>query len=139
MAREAGRMRGLSRMHQTGGRTRQARRLRSEATTAEAALWTLLRGRRFEGLKFRRQTPVAGAIVDFFCAELRLVVELDGGIHRLREAEDGVRDLKLARSGFTIVRFDNEPFLRNPNIVLEAIRRHAIGMRKQPPHPSGSA
>lgn len=126
-------------MHQTGGRTRQARRLRSEATTAEAALWALLRGRRFEGLKFRRQTPVAGAIADFFCAELRLVVELDGGIHRLREVEDEARDLKLARAGFTTLRFGNEAFIRNPNVVLEAIRLHALGMRTQPPHPSGFA
>jgi len=44
----------------------------------------MLRGRRFEGFKFRRQAPVAGAIADFFCAELRLVVELDGGVHALR-------------------------------------------------------
>jgi len=126
-------------VHQTGGRTRQARRLRSDVTAAEAVLWALLRGRRFNGLKFRRQTPVAGAIVDFLCADLRLVIELDGGIHVLREAEDAARDARLTEAGFTTLRFGNEAFLRNPNVVLEAIRLHAVAIRRQPPHPSGSA
>ena len=140
MARRAGRMRGISAaMHQTDGRTRQARRLRSDMTGAETHLWKMLRGRKFEGLKFRRQVPVAGSIADFLCPELKLINELDGGIHRLREVEDAERALKLANAGFTVLRFGNENFLRNPNELLEAIRRHAASGRPHPPHPSGSA
>ncbi len=126
-------------MHQTASRTRQARRLRSDMTGAEAHLWKMLRGRNFEGLKFRRQVPVAGAIADFLCPELKLVIELDGGIHRLREVEDAERDLKLLEAGFTVLRFGNEAFLRNPNELLDAVRRHAARVRSNPPHPSGSA
>lgn len=126
-------------MHQTGDRTRNARRLRAETTRAEDHLWTLLRGRRFEGLKFRRQAPVAGKIVDFLCPELKLAIELDGGIHDLRVVEDAERDLLIAEAGFLVLRSGNETFLRNPNVLLDAIRIRASEMRRQSPHPSGDA
>ena len=117
-------------MFQTPARTRQARRLRADMTGAEAHLWAMLRGRRCEGLKFRRQEPVAGAIPDFVCPEIKLLIELDGGVHDLRVVEDAERDLRLAEAGFTVLRFGNEAFLRNPGIVLEAIRRHAAERRR---------
>ncbi|WP_292061895.1 endonuclease domain-containing protein [Brevundimonas sp. UBA7664] len=126
-------------MYQTGDRTRYARRLRADSTHAEDQLWALVRGRRFEGLKFRRQAPVAGKIVDFLCPELKLVVELDGGIHALRIVEDAERELLIAEAGFLVLRSGNEAFLRNPNILLDAIRLRASEMRNRPPHPSGSA
>lgn len=133
-------MRGMSAaMHQTDRRTRQARRLRSKMTDAEVRLWSLLRDRQFDGLKFRRQAPVAGSIVDFLCPELNLVIELDGGVHALREVEDAERALKLAEAGFTVLRFGNQNFLGNPNELLGAVRLHAARMRSHPPHPSGSA
>jgi type I restriction enzyme R subunit len=116
-------------MHQTEDRTRIARRLRSQTTRAEEQLWTLLRGRRFEGLKFRRQVPVAGKIVDFFCVELKLIIELDGGIHDLRSLEDAERDARLSEAGFLVLRFENGAFQRNPNILLDAIRLRASEMR----------
>lgn len=116
-------------MFQTSPRTRQARRLRADMTGAEAKLWALLRGRRFEDLKFRRQAPVAGAIPDFVCPEIRLVIELDGGVHRLREHRDADRDARLAAAGFTVLRFENEAFLANPGMVLEAVRAHAAAVR----------
>jgi type I restriction enzyme R subunit len=126
-------------MHQTGDRTRRARQLRAQSTGAEEKLWTLLRGRRFEGLKFRRQAPVAGKIVDFLCPELKLVIELDGGIHDLRIVEDAERELQITDAGFCVLRSENQAFLRNPNILLDAIRLRATEMRNHPPHPSGSA
>ena len=107
-------------------------------TGAEVRLWALVRNRQFENLKFRRQTALAGAIVDFFCPELKLVIELDGGVHALRIVEDCERDLKLTEAGFTVLRFSNEGFARNPNDLLDAIRRHRTSL-SQPPHPSGSA
>ncbi len=116
-------------MFQTSPRTRQARSLRTEMTGAEVKLWAMLRGRRCDGLKFRRHAPTAGAIPDFFCPEIRLAIELDGGVHRLREHRDADRDARLAAAGFTVLRFGNEAFLNNPAIVLEAIRRHAAAVR----------
>ncbi len=118
-------------MFQTPPRTRQARRLRTEMTGAEAKLWAMLRGRRCDGLKFRRHAPVAGAIPDFICPEIRLVIELDGGVHRLREHRDAERDAKLAAAGFAVLRFGNEAFLNNPAIVLAAIRRHVEAVRRR--------
>ena len=116
-------------MHQTGDRTHIARRLRADTTRAEEDLWSRLRGRRFEGLKFRRQAPVAGKIVDFLCPELKLVIELDGGVHDLKPVEDAERELRIAEAGFRVLRSGNEAFLRNPNILLDAIRLRASEKR----------
>lgn len=58
-----------------------ARRMRAESTDAERKLWHILRDRKLGGFKFRRQHPVAGYIVDFFCLEAGVVVEADGGQH----------------------------------------------------------
>jgi type I restriction enzyme R subunit len=115
----------------------QARTLRAKMTPAERAMWKLLRGRGFEGHKFRRQTQIGPWVADFCCYEPRLVIELDGGIHRLREAEDAARDADLRRRGFTVLRFGNEAVLTNPNVVFDAVRLHVA--HGQPPHPSGSA
>lgn len=108
-------------------------------TSTEVRLWEMLRDRRFADLKFRRQTSLAGVTVDFYCAELGLAIELDGGVHALREGEDAERDARLARAGFTVLRFGNEAFLKNPNVLLDGIRRHAADLAGKPPHPSGSA
>lgn len=112
-------------MWRTPDRTQRARRLRQDMTRAEAVLWTMVRGRRLAGLKFRRQEPVAGAVCDFVCLEARLVVELDGGVHRLYVERDEARDARLRQAGFSVLRWPNEAFLANPNPLLEAIRKHA--------------
>lgn len=133
-------MRGLAHtMFQLPAKTRQSRRLRRDLTGPEALLWRQLRNRGCDGFKFRRQTPLCGAVVDFFCAELKLVIELDGGIHDLKGASDGLRDARLIRAGFCVLRFRNQALLNNPNVVLEAIRGHAAGMLIPPPHPTSSA
>ena len=103
----------------------QTRRLRAKMTFAETAMWKLLRDRRLEGLKFRRQTRIGPWIADFCCYEFKLVIELDGGIHRLREEQDRLRDADLRQRGFAVLRFGNEAVLTNPNIVSDAVRRHA--------------
>lgn len=126
-------------MHQTGDRTRRARRLRADPTSAEGVFWSMVRGRGLDGLKFRRETPLAGFVVDFYCPELRLVVELDGGVHRLTEERDSLRDERLREAGFTVLRFENARFMANPGEAPAAIRRHAAEMRGEPPHPSGFA
>jgi very-short-patch-repair endonuclease len=75
-------------------------------TKSEALLWDALRGRRFNGLKFRRQARIGHRIVDFYCAEQRLVIEVDGGIHKRQRAEDGERRELLEKIGLRVLRIE---------------------------------
>ena len=100
-------------------------------TGAEANLWEMLRGRRFDGLKFRRQAPVAGFVADFLCPELKLVIELDGGVHALTEGADIARDERITAAGYEVLRFENQAFLSNPAVVLAEIRRRAADVRRE--------
>lgn len=88
---------------------RLAKEMRRSPTNVERLAWELLRNRRCTGLKFRRQQILGGFIVDFYCAEHRLAVELDGGIHESVEARarDEKRDAVLAGLGVTILRIRN--------------------------------
>jgi very-short-patch-repair endonuclease len=98
--------------------------MRREPTRAEAALWEHLRSRRLDGAKFRAQHPLGRFIFDFYCARARLVVEVDGGIHRERRDRDAERDATLTSSGYLVARFTNEEVLGNIEAVLAEIRRH---------------
>jgi very-short-patch-repair endonuclease len=108
-------------------RTRTAaRRSRREPTMAEAAVWTMLRHRRFEAFKFRRQMPIGPYVADFCCPSLKLIIELDGGVHVLRTDSDARRDRWLTDvAGFTVLRFGNEAVLNNPAVLFDAVREHA--------------
>ena len=77
--------------------TDRARQLRRDLTPAEKILWPVLRNRAFGGLKFRRQQEIGPYIVDFFCAAVRVVVELDGESHVGTEVKDERRDRKSTR------------------------------------------
>jgi very-short-patch-repair endonuclease len=81
--------------------------MRAMPTAAEAVLWSALRGRRLGGWKFRRQHVIAGYIVDFYCAELWLAVEVDGPVHQGRDIDDRERDEHLASLGADVVRLRN--------------------------------
>lgn len=87
-----------------------ARSFRRQPTPAEAAAWRLLRGRAILGLKFRRQQVVAGFIVDFYCPSLRLVLELDGGVHDdpVQAERDAHRTHALSRRALDVVRIRND-------------------------------
>ena len=87
-----------------------AREMRSRPTRSEAAAWEILRGRRCLGLKFRRQYPVRGFVVDFYCPALMLAIELDGSVHDGVEgaARDAERSAALAAESIDIVRIRNE-------------------------------
>lgn len=98
-----------------------ARRLRRRATSAEAVLWRKLRSRNLRGLKFRRQHPIGPYIVDFYCAEQGLVVEVDGDSHIGREREDRLRTRRLEGAGYRVIRFDNRQVHCEMAAVLEAI------------------
>ena len=85
--------------------------MRRSPAAAEAAAWALLRNRRCLGLKFRRQHVIRGFITDFYCPEVRLVVEIDGGIHdssRAHAEYDEARSRALTQIGIDVVRIRNE-------------------------------
>ena len=86
---------------------RFARRLRTQDTKAEDLLWQALRGRRFEGAKFRRQVPLAGYIADFCCFDLGLTIELDGVHHEEQAARDMARRTLIEEHGYLELRFSN--------------------------------
>ena len=109
------------------GRTnRFARTLRRNATDAETKLWHDLRNRQLGGLKFRRQATIGYHVVDFLCAEKRLVVELDGGQHT--PERDAARTAQLEALGYRVIRFWNNDALGNTDGVLETILREAEAM-----------
>ena len=114
--------------------TTNARTLRSASTDAELALWRYLRARRMSDLKFRRQFPISGYVVDFVCLEKKLVVELDGGQHEENQVGDERRTAVLARSGFRVLRFWNDEVLKNIDAVLAEILR--VAEAPPPPQPS---
>ena len=91
-----------------------ARELRQDATLAEIRAWEILRGRRCLGLKFRRQFPYAGFILDFFCRELALDLEVDGAVHDepANRAHDQARDEYLQASGLRVIRVRNDDVSR---------------------------
>ncbi|ACD91481.1 type I site-specific deoxyribonuclease, HsdR family [Chlorobium limicola DSM 245] len=106
------------------GLVERARELRQQQTPAEDIVWELLRDHRFEGLKFRRQHQIGNYIADFFCSEHKLVVEVDGDVHRSPEvvAKDSQRDAYLRSLGYTVIRFGNQLVLNNPAEFLNQIR-----------------
>lgn len=98
-----------------------ARRLRRGQTLAEEKLWAIVRGRRLDEFKFRRQVPIERYFADFACWDAKLVVELDGPSHEDRELHDVARTEVLERCGFRVLRFDNDVVLADPGGVAEAI------------------
>ena len=104
----------------TGARpTKRVRALRRQAPLTERLLWDHLRDRRLRGLKFRRQVPIAGYVVDFACFAPRVVVEADGPCHD--PEADAVRDAALRAEGFSVVRFRNQQLDDDLNGVLQTI------------------
>ena len=115
------------------GLINEARQLRQKQTKAEELFWELVRNRKFLNLKFRRQHQIGHYIADFYCNELKLVVEFDGQVHNNPERikHDTTRDKFLTSSGFHILRFKNEELLNTPEKVFERLAQLAK------PSPSG--
>jgi very-short-patch-repair endonuclease len=90
-----------------------SRLLRKRATPAEVILWEEIRNRKLNGLKFRRQYPVSGFILDFYCAEKNLGIELDGSIHNTQEEYDKLREQRIIEKGIRVLRFSNQEILEN--------------------------
>ena len=101
---------------------RIARRLRTNQTDAETALWNRIRNRQIGSHKFVRQEPINEYICDFVCREKRLVIEVDGGQHN-ESAQDAVRDRRLIEEGYKVVRFWNNDVLGNIKGVLLVVQQ----------------
>ena len=102
----------------------RARSMRAAPTDAELRLWRLLRDRRLNGVKFRRQVPVGPYIVDFLCVGAKLIVEADGSQHA-ESLRDKARDAYLTNQGWKVLRFWNNEVAQNREGVLETILAHA--------------
>ena len=98
-----------------------AKSMRHTATDAEHLMWQILRAKRFMNLKFRRQHVIAPYIVDFYCHEIGLVIELDGGQHGMNDAieYDAERTKFLEAFDLTVVRYWNHDVLGWTDVVLE--------------------
>ena len=105
--------------------------LRNNSTSAEAILWMRLKGKQVEGLKFRRQYGVGAYVVDFYCPELRLAIELDGGVHEAAMGceRDEVRARYIEQSNIKIIRFRNEAVFNNLEGFVGEIVETARNMR----------
>jgi len=103
-----------------------AKKLRRKETEAEQKLWALLRNRQLKGRKFRRQHALTNYIVDFYCYECKLAIELDGYHHKNEDVKeyDKARTALLNECGITVLRFWNEEVIQEIEIVLEKIASH---------------
>jgi len=101
-----------------------AKDLRQNMTDAEKKIWQHLRDRRFENLKFRRQHPIPPYVADFFCEDLNLIIELDGGQHS--PETDEKRSDFLNQQGFIVLRFWNNDVLSNIEGVLTEIKNKIL-------------
>ena len=99
-------------------------------------MWRLLRGRRLDGLKFKRQAPIGRFVVDFVCPEHHLIVELDGGGHTYDATivRDADRTAQLEAMGYVVMRFWNRDVLKNTDMVLNLVLDQLN--RLEPPHPN---
>lgn len=98
----------------------KARELRKSETKAEKIFWSqILKNKKFSKLKFTRQKPIGNFIVDFYCARLKLAIEIDGKIHKFQKVRDDERDNILKQKfGLRIIRCKNEDILNNTEFVL---------------------
>lgn len=106
----------------------RAAELRKSMTSGEKVLWQQLRNRKMEGLKFRRQHPVNIFILDFYCHEKKLAIEVDGGIHQSEDQRewDENRTFELNEFGITVLRFANEEVIDYTAKVIRTISDYLI-------------
>ncbi len=99
-----------------------ARNLRKHSTLAEILLWQELKQRKIRGYNFHRQKPMGNYIVDFFCDELRLAIEIDGDSHGYKEIEDEIRQRELEKLGIRFLRFTDSNVKNARWAIVEEIK-----------------
>jgi very-short-patch-repair endonuclease len=114
-------MKNEHRIRTLAGVQQRARELRQEMTKPEQLLWERLCNRQLSGLKFRRQHPLGPFITNFYCAEKRLVLEIDGDIHDFQKEQDEQRTRQFEDFGYRVIRFQNEEIEANIGLVLKKI------------------
>lgn len=105
----------------TKAKLERAKELRREMTPEEKLLWQEVRANKL-GVHFRRQQVIQGFIVDFYCHQAGLVIEVDGDIHDLQKEEDERRERGLSALGLRVVRFRNDEVVGNLFVVVERIK-----------------
>ena len=117
---------------------RYAQEMRKNPTESEKALWNILRKFRYNGYIFRRQHPVDIFIADFYCHKLKLIVEVDGGVHDSEHAveyDDG-RSAELEKYGLSIIRFTNDQVQKEPDKVTLHLQDYIARLSSpSPPEP----
>jgi len=115
-----------------------ARQLRNNATKAEIILWLKLKGKQMYGYDFHRQKPIDNYIVDFFCNELELAIEVDGYSHELLDVyyKDVKKENRLKVLGIKVLRFTDTQVLKDMFNVLNAIEYYIFEFEKHTPNPS---
>jgi very-short-patch-repair endonuclease len=111
-----------------------SKQLRNNSTLSEVLLWNQLKARKMKGYQFMRQKPIGNYIVDFYCSELKLVIEIDGITHSYRSKEDLQRQRELESLGLSFLRFYDSDVKNNLNGVMFKIERWIDEYKqKQPP------
>jgi len=110
----------------------RSRKLRQESALSEVLLWNQLKARKF-GFQFFRQKPIGNYIVDFYCPDLKLVIEIDGSSHNSKLEYDRFRDECMKISGLNVMRFADSDVRNNLDSVLRSIAEFAA---KHPPSKS---
>jgi UDP-N-acetylmuramate dehydrogenase len=113
------------------GAVPRARALRAAMTPAERKLWSMLRGTKLNGVKFRRQAPIGRYIADFLAPAVKLVVEADGTLHTVEA--DAERTAFLESQGYRVLRFSNAEILAQPEAVWRTIEVAVTGDHPHPP------
>ena len=99
------------------------KQLRNHSTSAESTLWKTLKNKQVDGLKFRKQHSVGNYILDFYCPELKLGIELDGESHvgHLAEERDHERDAFLKHAEIEVIHFENRWVFEYPQDIIDAV------------------
>ena len=119
----------------------KAKDLRRNETEAEIILWNKLKGNQIDGLKFRRQHPIQLFIADFYCHQIKLIIEIDGDYHLAQEQilKDEERTKILNENGVEVIRFKNDEVINNIDWVLSQIKIKIEKLKIQiSPNPKGS-
>lgn len=116
-------------------KTRFARYLRERETFTEKIAWNMLRRHGMMGLKFKRQFVVGNFILDFFCPQYKLAIEIDGSIHEHRKEYDAARQEILEREGIRFIRITAEEMETFPEILIDRIRAFVLGPQSSPHSP----
>ena len=111
-----------------------ARKLRKNSTLSEFTLWNhLLKGRKLNGYQFFRQRPIDKYIVDFYCKDLKLIIELDGITHLNKQNKDDAREIELKKLGNSLIRFKDEEVIDDFNLVKLTLEKWIDNYEKKYP------